>query len=239
MPISEKIIRQVKACFRLSKDKSNKHEAMSALETARRIFARHNLSMADISGYSEEPQEINDQGWKFKHQEGARAKMKYDLFEKMMHQSVAKICGVERIYFQIKRDRRLWTLVFVGEEQDVSVACALLKLLNKAMRRAARDALGDEWSPLHNHFCIGFAQEVLERAERIEIDEMSADELSKFALVVQNKEMWLQTKIAEQHPNLVMKRQTPKRTSVDPIAFGLGAMNGKRVSLGRNQIPAR
>jgi len=230
----ERVIEKVRKLLTLGDDQRNPHEleVLAAVDRAKDLMARHNLTMAEVK-----PDEA-EAGWKAVKGEAGRP-TKVAGFEKTLAAAVALITSTT-VVVQMGGDwndkrgwRRTAKLVFFGEEDDVAIAVELYTILNKAGHRMVRDELGKRWVQSHRCWFDGYAKAIYRRAkEAAEKPEDFTDEQAEsVALVLVRKEDWLQRQIAETYPNL--KHKKARQSNIpDFAAFLRGTKRGQEAHLG-------
>lgn len=235
----DKIIKQISKLLALGDASRNnsEEEALRALQKAKELMVKHNLDMSEVEATTEKeekPRIIVTTG------EAHRIRHKYfPKWQKWVGMAVMKLTETKCIY-QHGWERGGYTtrMVFIGDQDDVALAKAIMPILLKTVRRFARRNYGSGWNTNHRNYADGFAYRLMDRAHRIQMD-LTPKQEQQWGLILYNKETAIAECMQDQFPNLKEMRNTRQRQN-RPEAFVRGAQDGGRVNLNfRNSLNGR
>ena len=217
----KKIIEKLKKILRKGDRSRNPSDAEvdQALEIAKRIMAEHNISMSEVDLSSETSPGI--------------------ITVRMSHGDIPKwklvlasvpsiICGVEGCVQD--HGNGAFSIYFIGYPEDVAIAKELYGIFMETIEKRS-DLMFPKFTHegQHDSYCLGFALNLIRRAEiKIELD--SKADQDSLALVVSGKK----EKIKEFfEANYGAAKEPPKKEKVDihSHAFHMGVYDAMDVSL--------
>lgn len=239
----EDILKKVTKAINLSQDKgATEGEALAAVSAVQKLLARHNLAMSDVQDFQQK-QNDDDKArgigadWEATKAEIVKPRQHFAQFESALQVAVQELCNVQAVHtrsYDFERDRRLVRLIFIGEKRDVAIASAIYLELCKTCKRLARIACGrSRWTPSHRSFAEGFAAKVRTRAEEANAgtDDFTDAEKDRYAVVLHDKQGWLQRMLAELMPDLTAGKAHRPRGKMDVAAYMHGQAQGAMTDL--------
>lgn len=200
---------------------ATQEEALLALEKAKALMARYQISMAQVDGAllgtGTKRREV-----KLKDVFSWRRRGSMPQFDQWLASAVATITST-RAY--IHRDRPYVDLYFLGDEPDCAIAVALFGILTEMRRELMRVCCGSGWSPEHRSFSDGFATAVLHRA-KAETKELRKEEAQTLALIVRDKNA-----IIEQEMRSRRMKHSRSRSTRQYDSYSDGYRAGSTVNL--------
>ena len=244
----EDILSKVAKAFKLSQDTgATEGEAMAAVAAVQKLLARHNLAMADVQDFQQKQSEKDEArgvsaNWEAIKSDITKPRQHFAQFESTLQCAVQELCNVQPIHtrsYDFERSRRLVRLVFIGEQRDVAVAAAIYTELVKSCKRLARRWCGKgRWTPAHRSFAEGFADRVWGRAKDMSTgtEDFTEGEKQQYAIVLRDKQGWLQQMLAELMPNLSEAKSRTRRGKMDRAAYIDGQAQGVMADLGTSGL---
>lgn len=231
------IIEKIQKCLALSEcEGATEAEAATALRMAKKLLAKHHLSMADVEAATSE--EKRAETWKYGQDDVSAPKRRIDSWEKQLIHAINKLCSVKGILWGCGYDGRkqLTKIVYVGDERDAAIAVALHRELCKTIKVCCHTALGRVRKPsIFRRFAEGFVYEVIGRVTAERTEGLTQDEEQTYALVVRGKKDWLST-IIQKKLHLTRGRSHGKVRAFDGYAYAQGRAAGRSTDLGTNRL---
>lgn len=235
----DNLIEKIRKLFALADPERGGTEAevMVAMERAKSLMAKHNLSMAEVAvaddavgKMPEGPHIIEMVGLTRKHCVVLRK------WEMWLAAVVDQICGTNHFY-RANRHRisslQRCVLIWAGDETDCHVAAALWPILRKSILAQSKERLGPGYRPIHRNYCEGFVVRLFERAKAAKAQDLTAQQEQTLALVVRSKADALATYVA----GLGLRTTRESRSGAQHSeAHEMGYADGEHMSLSTNGL---
>lgn len=215
----DKIVARIKACLELSKDGTHQAESDTAMRMAKKLMAKHDLSMSDIDLFDSPDNTIEELMI-----DETTIKDRWDW---TLVCTVMTLCNVRAIRTKDRKDRRWFANVsFVGYKQDVLLAKEIYVML-----RVTAISMAAGYSAKHkkrHSYLLGLTDNIHERAQE-EIPLPPEQKIKYGALVIakeKNISIWI-----NKSSHIKGSHRTTKNNDIDPWAYAAGQNAGKNVAL--------
>ena len=204
---------------------ATENEVAIANAQIKRLLAKHNLSLAQVTSKKTTKPSIKE--------EGSSPVGSYGTWDQYLHNVVDEICSTRHFY---RTDWGKTSVIFVGSEADVQIALRLYPILKKAVFSLntkfmkEMSATGQHGS--RNSHMLGVVVRMLERArEKVKMDTPAEQQQYGALMVVKGQE------IQEYFDQKKMRKTQSRRPKVDGASYNRGLKDGNKVNISiQNQI---
>ncbi len=216
----DKVLDRIKKILSLSENNPSEEEAVTAAKMARTLLAKYDLSISDVKGRKDEPEEAIVT-------KAANYNKRVKTWEGYLANTMSEYVPVRSVILACKipgKSNRRKNIQFIGHEADVRVAVEMYRYLRSTIKKMSRNRFTEK--RLRKSYSMGAVHRLGERFKELKQQDVEGWE-GKFELVVADK----LAKIDDFLSDWTLKEGRSRRLSVDAMAESIGYQEADYIGL--------